>query len=166
MYYYEGTYIFGFSTSCSWKSCRHLYKNETNFTTEVTTKVLKDSTSGISVHLFFLLLRLSNHLALFSIQSPVPLKIISLSYITSLLLSLLLSLSFLGNFLVFTDDIHSWIIMVPCVIFAIFKIHMEVSILSLPQISQLQRYSHLLHFTHPLLGSFLDFSFANKMENL
>lgn len=53
MYNYKGTYIFGFSTSCSWKSCRHLYENKNNYATKVIKKILKDPTSGIHVHLSF-----------------------------------------------------------------------------------------------------------------
>lgn len=45
-------------------------KNIYNYNIEVSNKTLKDLTSEISVHLFFFLLKLSNHYSLFSIQNP------------------------------------------------------------------------------------------------
>ena len=122
MYNYKGTYIFGFSTSCSWKSCRCLYENKNNYTTEVIKKMLKDSTSGINMFTFFFPIKTFQPLLpLFFTNPPVPLKIISLNTITLLFFSLLLLISFLGNFILFIDDVHSWIIIVPYVILAISK---------------------------------------------
>ena len=93
-------------------------------------------------------------------------RIISLNTITLLFFPLRLSIGFLGNFILFIDDVHSWIITAPCVIFGDFKIHTDISIFSILWAAQLQRFSHLLHVNHPLPGLFLDVAFTNKMENL
>lgn len=149
---YEGTYIFCFSTSCSWKSCRSLYKYKNNYTTEVINKILKDLTSWIGIHLCPIkIVTITPFLC--KIPCSFENYFIKLYHFIFLFISAVYQLS--GKFS-FVYWWCSWII----IIFSYFKIHIEVSILSILWNAQLQRYSHPLHFKNSFLEPFLYFAFT------